>query len=365
MNVMMIGTFGGPMCGELACNQQVYNAFENSPDIQKVLSYNSGISDGVEAPGVFGVRKLISALKVLFFSCLKSRGYDCVYITPGLSFLGVLRFVPLILILKISNKKVVVHYHGGRLPQLYQRSGMCFRWLIRVGFGLPDHHIFLTERLMLAHKNIHDIKKYSVVGNFVDDEFFRPARLAQKPIGDGGVEILFLSNLIEDKGVLILVEAFERLRSANLSCNLTIAGNGSRRDILRLKGKISSSKFSEYIKFIGPVYGREKVDVFRNSDIFVLPTSYPQEAMPLVILEAMVSGCVVVSTNIGGIADIIDHQKTGILMESPAVGEVVKAVSRIIEEDGLISAFRKEQEKIIDRYRRKRFDVDIVSAVIN
>jgi glycosyltransferase involved in cell wall biosynthesis len=72
------------------------------------------------------------------------------------------------------------------------------------------------------------------------------------------------------------------------------------------------------IRWIRSAAGAEKSALFRQADIFVLPTRYSVEAQPLVLLEAMATGCAIITTRIGEIATILDDRSAQFLPECTA-----------------------------------------------
>ena len=66
------------------------------------------------------------------------------------------------------------------------------------------------------------------------------------------------------------------------------------------------------IEWVQGAFGREKDELFRHAHIFVLPSK--TEGQPLVLLEALASGCAVIATNVGGIPETVDAD-TAILLE--------------------------------------------------
>lgn len=60
-----------------------------------------------------------------------------------------------------------------------------------------------------------------------------------------------------------------------------------------------------YVNYLGKKYGDEKSEILASSDIFVFPTCYPNECFPLVLLEAMQHGLPMVTTDKGGITDVV------------------------------------------------------------
>lgn len=88
-------------------------------------------------------------------------------------------------------------------------------------------------------------------------------------------------------------------------------------------------KFS-FIFYLGKRYGEEKTRFLQDADIFVFPTYYPNECFPLVLLEAMQQGLPCISTNEGGIPDIIDEGKTGFIVEKKNAEQLADKISYLI-----------------------------------
>ena len=129
---------------------------------------------------------------------------------------------------------------------------------------------------------------------------------------DSTVRILFLSNLIESKGVGVLLEACAQLKR-----------NGKKFmcDFVGAEGDISATAFQQallrldltgVVRYLGRRQGVEKNAVFLAADIFCLPTFY--ECLPLVLIEAMQYSLPVVSCPEGGIPDLVTEGETGFLV---------------------------------------------------
>ena len=128
--------------------------------------------------------------------------------------------------------------------------------------------------------------------------------------------LLFLSNLLETKGVYVLLDALTILKERGYSfiCDF-VGGETTEIDIKKFSEEVEKRGLSEFAIYLGKKYGEEKNEEYAKSDIFVFPTFYPNECFPLVLLEAMQQGLPCISTNEGGIASIIDDGKTGFLVE--------------------------------------------------
>lgn len=104
--------------------------------------------------------------------------------------------------------------------------------------------------------------------------------------------ILFLSRLHPKKGIDLLIEAVAKIDIKNF--NVIIAGEGDEKYINFLKGYVIKHGVNDVFKFVGPLYGDSKSDVFKNADLFVLPTH--SENFGIVIVEALATNIPVITT---------------------------------------------------------------------
>lgn len=83
--------------------------------------------------------------------------------------------------------------------------------------------------------------------------------------------------------------------------------------------------------YYGKKYGVDKALFFRNADIFVFPTYYPNECFPLVLLEAMEYAIPCISTNEGGISDIIEDHRSGYLVPRNDADMLAEKIAFLID----------------------------------
>ena len=128
------------------------------------------------------------------------------------------------------------------------------------------------------------------------------------------LKVLFFSNFYEEKGVLRCLNALE---SVSFPMEMTIAGNDGDLSLEELEQKASHLNLSPNVKLVlsGAKYDREKEVLFQGSNVVLFPTWYRKECFPLTVLEAMSSYNVVVTTDNGGILDIIDNNRNGIIID--------------------------------------------------
>jgi len=163
----------------------------------------------------------------------------------------------------------------------------------------------------------------------------------------GVVTILYLSSLIDTKGYPEYLEALRSLsRSQGVQIEAVLCGKlvpsefadrqvGAEQSECLIKGKIAEINLGSRVKarWVNGAVGAEKAALFRNADIFVLPTRYAVEAQPLVLLEAMASGCAIVTTRVGEITTILNGT-CALFLEEPSVGALATALERLAEDAG-------------------------------
>jgi glycosyltransferase involved in cell wall biosynthesis len=133
--------------------------------------------------------------------------------------------------------------------------------------------------------------------NGFDPEVFHPADKLPVP----PVTLLYAGKLSRSKGVHQLLEALNHDSLRNLSVRVLLAGSGSGPDADRCRDLAGRSAVP--VTFCGSLSPRDLGVVMRESHLFVLPSYF--EGLPLVIIEALASGCRVVATGLPGIRELV------------------------------------------------------------
>lgn len=121
-------------------------------------------------------------------------------------------------------------------------------------------------------------------------------------------QILFLALYRKNKGIDILIQAVSRLKNELRGWKVVIAGIESDYTISDLKEMAEQMGISDYVKVTGPLFGEEKWNAYKNSDVFVLPTL--NENFGIVIAESYLCGTPVITTK-GAPWSLIEENKCG------------------------------------------------------
>lgn len=135
-------------------------------------------------------------------------------------------------------------------------------------------------------------------------------------------EILFLGRLAPKKRVSDLIEAFDRIADEIPDTDLVIVGTGPKSD--ELKSQVSRHGIGERVHFEGRVADDAIPRYYRRARLFVLPSVW--EGHPLTLLEAWASEVPVVTSDVEGIAEFVDHEKTGYLVPPESPDELADAI---------------------------------------
>lgn len=187
------------------------------------------------------------------------------------------------------------------------------------------------------------IQASGLIYNSVDSDIydrFKDSTFLDK--GSGQTIITYAGRLIREKGVQLLLEAFQNLPESE-GLELVIAGDGP------MKSELEEKYNRPDIHFVGRLDFPEVMSLMNQTDIFVYPSMFP-EGMPTSILEAGMLKCAVIATDRGGTAEVITDDSLGMIVEenSKAVEEALKFYLNNPEK--ILSSGQKLQDRILSEF---------------
>lgn len=193
--------------------------------------------------------------------------------------------------------------------------------------------------LLLANALRDDVKKYVQPSNIMICPNGIPETLDYEPKAEKDNEIpqiLFLSNLIVSKGAIVLVYALKRLKEKGLKFHCTfIGGETDEINASYFNEILEANSLNDCVDYVGKKYGDEKKRFLEKADIFAFPTFYHNEAFPLVNIEAMEHKIAIVSTNEGGIPDMIEDGENGLICERDDADSLADAIEKLLHDKDL------------------------------
>jgi glycosyltransferase involved in cell wall biosynthesis len=151
-----------------------------------------------------------------------------------------------------------------------------------------------------------------------------------------GKRILYLSNLVPEKGCFDLIAALESLgeRASGTEVRLVGEADDDVADEVRRRAHALAEK-GIHVDLAGAHVGADKERDFQWADVFVLPSRYPPEGQPLVLLEAMAAGLPILSTRHSGIPHTVRDDREGLIVEPGDVTAIAGALERLMNDADL------------------------------
>lgn len=248
-----------------------------------------------------------------------------VYVTPTACGIAFYKDFIVVQLLKVMGRKVVVHYHN---------KGVITHQDKKLDNWMYQHFFHKIKVILLADALYEDVRKYvrredvMICPNGIPEG--KNTKISQ--CNHTVTKLLFLSNLIESKGVFVLLDALKILRDNGLTFSCDFVGAETLEiDASRFQKEVEERGLSSMVSYLGKKYDKEKEMLYKNADIFIFPTFYYNECFPLVLLEAMEHALPCISTNEGGIRDIIENGKTGFVVEKKNPMALAEKIELLLE----------------------------------
>lgn len=288
--------------------------------------------------GKVGMRKLFDFFKLLrkIRHEVKVVKPQLVYVTPNACGGAFYKDFVVVQMLKRLGCQVVVHYHNKGVAT---HQDKWFDDALYKRFFKDIKMILLSECLY------NDVKKYVkrddvfVCGNGIPSaaiESFVSAPIDAASPEDKIPHILFLSNLLISKGVVVLLDSLKVLKEKGCRFVCDFVGCETvEMDAAMFQAEVAKRELEGMVVYHGRKYGNDKEAFLNAADMFVFPTFYPNECFPLVLLEAMQHHLPCVSTTEGGIPGIIDEGKTGFLVPKHDAETLAEKIQTLLSDADL------------------------------
>jgi len=198
-------------------------------------------------------------------------------------------------------------------------------------------------------------EKIDIVHNSVDTELFRPAAVG--PRRGHRPTVLFVGNIIENKGVDTVFDTVLQLRAKYPDILLQIIGKEDLNLMPRFRERLEGDGAEDHVEFLGVVDNSELPPFYQAADVFCAPADF--DALSTVYLEAMACGCPVVASTAGGSREAVIDGETGLLVPPRNVAATAAALDRILADRDLrgsmSQAARKHMQEnfTVERYGRR------------
>ncbi len=277
---------------------------------------------------------------------------DLVYITPSADGWGFYRDFLNVLLLKYNKCQIVAHFHN-KADESFKN-----KWLNRRlyhSFFKGINTIFLSKRLLPQFEDYLNLDSTFICPNGIKSNIgtFTSRRIDMtKPF-----RLMFLSNMMEEKGVFLLLEACRNLNDANVVFRCDFIGKWADISEDKFHKTVENYGLEQHVFAHGPKYGEDKRIFFEKAELLVFPTFYHGETFGLVLLEAMDFSLPVIGTEEGGIPDIIEDGKNGFVVPTKDAKSLAEKIRFCIEHRDLAAQMGREgRNKYLSLYTYDSFE---------
>jgi glycosyltransferase involved in cell wall biosynthesis len=256
---------------------------------------------------------------------------------------------------RLARIPVVLHLHASSFPEFYTTlPGWAQRW-VRRSFTLATRVIVLGEVWRTYVQDVLAVlpEHVTVIPNATP----RAASAVSMGTPDEALHIVFLGRLGARKGVTELLTALGDQRLRDRAWRATLAGDG---DVDTYRALAVELGLDRRIVFPGWVSAEGVAELLAQSHLLVLPSH--AEGMPMSVLEAFAAGVPVVSTPVGGLAEVVVDGANGILVPPGDPSSLAGAILRLLEDEplrerlalGALSTWRRKHS--IEQYTYRLAD---------
>jgi glycosyltransferase involved in cell wall biosynthesis len=329
IRILLCSPLGGTVGGIQKWTTHILNYYNQNAKKVEIINYS--LSRKVSSSSIANIyMRLLHGLieypsiVIDYRNLLIKNNYDIVHITSSGS-LGLLKDFIMLLIGRKYGVKSIIHFHFGRIPELYQQRNWEQKLLHRV--------IQLADKIVVIDKmSFYTLKKegYSNVELLPNPLTPRVAEIVKQNTSIIREErkLLFAGHVVRTKGVFELIEACRGINNIKLKI-IGFDTNEIREELTVLAG----NRNEEWLEIAGELDFESTIKEMLSAGVFLLPTY--TEGFPNVVIESMACACPIVTTSVGAIPEMLDIENgfnNGIVIEPQNVAQLKDAIEKMLND---------------------------------
>lgn len=267
-----------------------------------------------------GIRALFRLAPYLLSLWRASSKVDLLHVMANSGWSWHLFAAPAIWIAKITGTPIVVNYRGGEAGEFFDKA---FTW-VKPSLDRADAIVVPSAFL----EKVFEKRGYAphIVPNIIDLSRFSMEKNKAAALAPDFPNILVARNLEPIYDNATVLRAFQIVRRTLPAARLVVAGSGPERQMLeKLALELG---VNEAVSFTGRVENENMASLYYSATLMVNPSL--ADNMPISVLEALASGVPVVSTNVGGVPYLVEHDKTALLFPPQAPAAMAAAILAVL-----------------------------------
>jgi glycosyltransferase involved in cell wall biosynthesis len=237
---------------------------------------------------------------------------------------------------KRLGKPVILALHGGNLPAFAERHRTWSRRVLGRGDRLVAPSSYLAQALGALGLEV------TIIPNVLEPERYPyRQRRALSPT------LLWMRTFEDNYRPELAIEALAAVRASRPAASLTMAGQNQRGRLKAVRCRANDLGLGDCVEFVGFLDPAGKWRQFSRHDIFLNTTR--TDNMPVSLLEAAACGLPIVSTSVGGIPFVFQHEQNALLVEGGDAHEMALAVERLLTDPELAAALSRNGRALAER----------------
>lgn len=232
-------------------------------------------------------------------------------------------------------------------------SGLLNNFIVKVMDFSNNHCLKRCRKILVTSK---DYGRHSRIGKkYVNKMVEAGAPVKEYSFkktegGDLRKVIGFCGRIVEEKGINVLIEAFEIISGQRDDVVLKIGGdyqNVAGGSVYPQLAEMIERRHIKNVEFLGKIPDEEMGDFYAGLDVFVLPSINSLEAFGMVQVEAMLCGTPVVASDLYGVRTIVVRTGMGVIAERNNAADLAKGILKVLDEP---KKYTKSKEEILKKY---------------
>jgi len=270
--------------------------------------------------------------------------------TYGLSFL---KHSVCVLMARLSGSQVLLHPHCS-FHFLYERRGRAWQWFIRKVIGMCQGVVVLSNEWKKLQDVVPDCPVYYLPNaidllSYVEVATERIEAKEDEPC----LHVLYLGHLGKEKGSFDLISAAKTVLEQQRGILFDLVGQEQVfGDMQALQTQVAEARLEQFIHIQSAVARAEKIELFRNADLFVYPSYH--EGMPMAVIEAMACGLPIIATQVGGLPELVRPELNGLLVPAGRPDQLADAIQQLAHD----APIRHSMQENSLRLAQENFDIE-------
>ena len=337
MTVLVLGRFPPPIDGQAVATKRLADLLAPSCEVHRIdlSARETGLTQARVRLRPEKVRHYLRVRRQTRSACRAAPRATVLWTSVSPSPLGHLRDLFTVLPAFRPQQRVYAVVHWGNFERLF--TSALTRWTARRLVERVTGFVFLSEQLSRRCAPWISADKRHVIPNTLGADVRctaeEVAAKQQHRASRHTLRVLFLSNMISEKGYLDVLAAVGMMRQQGLPVEAHFAGGWtSEADRIAFERHVAADGLQGAVTHYGAVRDRARVKrLYLEADVFVLPTSYPTEAQPLSIIEALNAGTPVVTTAHAGIPEMVRHGQEALFVPPHDPARIAKAMQELAD----------------------------------